>query len=160
MKLDKKILLLVSLLSFSMANLPAQDSNQDSPAPENQEGNNPPPPEPTPVTDPAEGFRALREKRLEEARAYQKQEEEKRMIQEEKERAERETKLQAERQKYADDKADFLKQFKKREGPTPTPTLSVLEEIEQRRLEQDKNAPEEGEADEATSVDIDLNNID
>lgn len=79
----------------------------------------------------ADRFQALREKRLEEAREYQRQEQEREQARLEKLRLEEEARLEAERQKYANEKDSFLSQFKKKDIPTPTPTPSVLDELDQ-----------------------------
>lgn len=147
------LLLSVTVISF---NLLAQDYSNGGAASGDKDdtqaaapGGNPvPPPAPTTNNNPpapdanttpqsaADRFQALREQRLEEARAYQQEQEEKMRIIEEKRKAKEEARLKAEREKYEDDKEAFLAKFKKGPTPTPTATPSILDQLDEIKAQQ------------------------
>ncbi len=157
----KRILLLCALIAFSSLGAPdlfAEDPvapGAATQAPnEGQAAEVPPPEAPTPVPEggqqpapqsAADRFQALRQKRLEEARAYQQEQEERQRALEEQRQKEEEERLNKQRQEYASEKEAFLSRFMKKPTPTPTPTPSVLDQLDELAAPEEA-AGTEGEA--------------
>lgn len=152
----KRILLLCALIAQNLALAPdlfAEDPASTEAATQAAEGSSTPSqtapsvaPTPPPNDDQqapgpsaAERFQALRQKRLEEARAYQQEQEARARALEQQRQKEEEERLNKKRQEYASDKEAFLSRFMKKPTPTPTPTPSVLDQLDE------LVAPEEGE---------------
>ncbi len=123
------------------ANSPPPSDAAPSPVPNNN--NNPPDPNAPAPQSAADRFQALRQKRLEDAKAYQQEQLEREKALEEQRKLEEENRLNQQRQQYASEKEAFLARFKKAAKPTPTPTPSVLDELDQLNAP-DEEAPAEG----------------
>lgn len=120
-----------------IAPTPAPEQNQNTNSDPNQGADNKP-------KSAAERFTELRQKRLDAARAYQQEQEERERALEEQRKLEEEAKLKEQRQQYASEKEAFLAKFKKAATPTPTPTPSVLDQLDELA------APDEAEVVEGT----------